>query len=116
MGRKKDYFDNNWELYKAADDDHFVCHTFEELMHWKVAGWELPSSVCCIIRVTNTVTKKTKEFVYRQPSAAKKKVQALFNEPDIEFCVADHESIHHLFPENLDDEQEDAEDVDDPLV
>ena len=115
MGRKKEYFDNNWELYKSADDAFFVPHTYEEVMQWKVAGWELPSSVCCIIRVTNTVTKKTKEFVYRQPKAAKRKVAALFDEQDIEFCVADHESIHHLYPEDLtDDDEPEDEGTSDP--
>ena len=44
------YYPNNWEHYKDAPDEMFEPHTFEEVMSWKVAGWELPSSVCCIIR------------------------------------------------------------------
>lgn len=114
--KKKEYYDNNWQQYKDAPDDFFVPHTYEEVMSWKVAGWELPSSVCCIIRVTDIPSKKTKEYVYRKPSAATRKVQQLLNTPDVEFSVADHESIHHLFPENLLNDREDIPDFDDPLI
>ena len=52
MGKSKQpYYDSNWELYKKAPDDFFVPHSFDEIMEWKVAGWELPASVCCVIRV-----------------------------------------------------------------
>ena len=57
---KKKYYPNNWRAYKEAPDDAFLPHTFDELMDWKVAGWELPSSVCCIIRETDPITKKVK--------------------------------------------------------
>jgi hypothetical protein len=95
---KKEYFPNNWQEYKDADDDNFIPHTFEELMSWKVAGWELPSSICCVIRITNLNTKKVKEHVYQQRSAAQRKVQELMYKDDIEFTVCDHEAIHHLSP------------------
>jgi hypothetical protein len=75
-------------------------------MEWKVAGWELPASVCCVIRVASTKNGKVKEFIYRSPAAAKKKIHKLFEETDIEFTVADHESIHHFYPE--DNETEDV--------
>jgi hypothetical protein len=69
----KPYYPNNWEAYKEAPDEMFEPHTFEEVMSWKVAGWELPSSVCCIIRAE---TKgKVKEFVYQSQHAAKEKVR-----------------------------------------
>ena len=42
-------FPNNWKAYKDAPDDMFEPHTFEEVMDWKVAGWELPSSGNCLI-------------------------------------------------------------------
>jgi HD-like signal output (HDOD) protein len=96
---KKDYYPNNWQEYKDADDDNFIPHTFEEIMSWKVQGWELPSSVCCVIRITNINTKKVKEVVYQQRSAAQRKVEELISTPDIEFTVCDHESIHHLSPQ-----------------
>jgi hypothetical protein len=95
---KRKYYPNNWQEYKDADDDMFVPHTFEELMSWKVAGWELPGSVCCIIRTSDLNTKKVKEYVYQKRSAAQAKVNQLINTPDIEFTVVDHESIHFLTP------------------
>jgi hypothetical protein len=101
MGKSKQpYYDSNWELYKKAPDDFFVPHSFDEIMEWKVAGWELPASVCCVIRVASTKNGKVKEFIYRSPAAAKKKIHKLFESQDIEFTVADHESIHHFYPEN----------------
>ena len=93
---KKAYLPNNWQEYKDAPDDVFVPHTFEEIMSWKVGGWELPSSVCCVIRVTNVETKKVKEHVYSKYSAAQAKLDQLLHTPGIEFTVADHESIHHI--------------------
>jgi hypothetical protein len=95
---KKDYLPNNWQEYKDAPDEMFIPHTFEELMDWKVANWELPSSVCCIIRVSDLKTKKVKEYVYQKRGAAEQKVSILMNTPDIEFTVVDHAKIHHLAP------------------
>jgi hypothetical protein len=92
------YFPNNYESYKNAPDDAFIPHTFEEVMTWKVAGWELPDSVCCVIRVSNLKTKKVEELVYQRRKSAQKKVDQLLREPDIEFVVCDHEAIHHLTP------------------
>jgi len=97
MANRK-YYPNNWQEYKDADDDMFHEHTFEEIMSWKIAGWELPSSVCCIIRASNLETKKVKEYVYQKRSAAQAKVDQLINEPNTEFTVVDHESIHFLTP------------------
>ena len=102
-GKRKPYFDNNWQEYKDAPDDLFVPHTFEEVMHWKVGGWELPSSVCCVIRATDLDTHKVKEYVYRKRSAAQNKVNELINARNVEFVVADHESIHFLSPADISD-------------
>jgi hypothetical protein len=92
----KRYYPNNWDSYFEAPDDMFEPHTFEELMTWKVANWELPSSVCCIIRVSDCKTGAVKEHVYQRHSAAENKVAQLMKTPGIEFTVCDHESIHHL--------------------
>ena len=102
-GKKKPYFDNNWQEYKDAPDDMFHTHTFEEVMSWKVGGWELPSSVCCVIRATDLDTHKVTEYVYRKRSAAQNKVNELINKRNCEFVVADHESIHFLSPADISD-------------
>ena len=76
----------------------------DEIMNWKVAGWELPGSVACIIRVQNNKTGKVKEHVYQREHAAKEKVRQLMRTPDIEFTVCNHETIHHLTMETSDDD------------
>ena len=97
-GKRKEYYPNNWQEYKDADDDMFVPHTFEEVMSWKVGGWELPSSVECIIRVTDLNTHKVTEHIYQRRSAAQNKVNQLLERGDVEFTVCDHESIHFIHP------------------
>ena len=98
----KEYFPNNWQEYKDLDDSHFIPHTFEEIMSWKVGGWELPSSVCCLIRAQHVKTCKVTEYVYQKHGAAQRKVDQLMRTPDIEFTVVDHESIHYLSPATSD--------------
>jgi hypothetical protein len=100
----KRYYPNNWEHFKDAPDEMFEPHLFDEVMEWKVAGWELPSSVCCIIRVRDTKTYKVKEHVYMRESAAQNKVRQLMHTPDIEFTVCNHEAIHHLTCEAIDND------------
>jgi len=88
-------FPNNWDLYKQSDDDCFIEHTYDEIMEWKVHGWELPSSVCCIIRAHNKETHKVKEYVYQQPAAADKRLQLLLTDGcEYEVTVVDHEQVH----------------------
>jgi hypothetical protein len=97
-GKRKDYYPNNWQEYKDADDSDFIPHTFEEVMSWKVGGWELPSSVECIIRVTDLNTHKVTEHIYQRRSAAQNKVNQLIERGDVEFTVCDHEAIHFIHP------------------
>lgn len=103
MSGKKNYFPNNWQEYKDAEDSDFIPHTFEEIMSWKVGGWELPSSVCCVIRTTDLKTKKIKEFTYQKPGMAQRKVEELMSNPSIEFTVCEHDAIHHLSPHEIHD-------------
>ena len=67
-------------------------------MTWKVAGWEIPASVYCIIREENLKTGKIKEHTYQRKHAARAKVEQLLDTPDTAFVVADQHSIHHIFP------------------
>jgi HD-like signal output (HDOD) protein len=106
MSGKKRYYPNNWQEYKDLEDDMFECHTFEEFMEWKVAGWELPSSVCCIIRVEDLETGKIKEHTYQRRCSARKKVAELIKTPGIEFVVCDQDVIHHVTQHELENEYE----------
>ena len=98
MNGKKPYFPCNWKMYKDAPDEAFQQHTFEEMMEWKVAGWELPSDIACIIRATNLKTQRTKEYVYKRQHAAEQKVLDLMDAKTHEFTVCTHDSIHYVGP------------------
>ena len=102
----KSYFPNNWQEYKDAPDDLFQPHSFEEVMDWKVAGWELPGSVSCIIRV-HGANGKIKEHVYQREHAAQEKVRKLMKTPHIEFTVCNHDSINHIIMGPFEDETND---------
>ena len=103
----KPYFPNNWEEIKDAPDELFQRHTFEEMMEWRVQSWEFPSSVYCVIREENLKTGKIKEHTYQRRSAAAAKIEKLLEAADVEFTVADHDSIHFLSPKLYDESDND---------
>jgi hypothetical protein len=110
-GRK--YFPNNWQKFKDAPDEMFVPHMFVEVMDWKVAAWELPSNVCCMIREENLETKKVKEYVYQRRGAAEKKVAQLMKKDGIEFTVCTPEQIHFVSQLDIEDYEEDYDEQED---
>ena len=71
-------------------------------MDWKVGGWELPSSVCCIIRESDPKTKKVKEHVYSKPQSAIKFCKKLMAQGK-EFTIVDEEQIQQMYPDDEDD-------------
>ena len=107
--KKKPYFPNNVEAYRGAPSEWFDEIPYDEFMDWKVSGWELPSSVACIIREENLETGKIKEHVYQRVSAAKAKTRAIMREGVSEFTVCAPEAIHFMTPEKEDP-------YDDPLA
>ena len=104
MAKKKKYYPNNWQKYKDCPDDFFslggkVYHTFDDFMEWKVAGWELPSSVCCIIRVEHKNSGKIKEYHYSNTKSAIKFCNKLMDEGH-EFTIVDEEQVQQMVPSN----------------
>ena len=106
MNGKKPYFPNNWKMFKDAPSEAFEPHPFIEVMEWKVAGWELPADVSCLIRTTNLKTMKVKEYVYKRRHAAENKVRNLIAKDTHEFVVCTHDSIHYIHPNNNIDDDE----------
>tara|TARA_R100000655_G_scaffold63944_1_gene102460 strand:- start:140 stop:475 length:336 start_codon:yes stop_codon:yes gene_type:complete len=96
--KRKRYFANNWKYYKAAPPEFFEDHLFEDVMEWKVAGWELPPDVCCIIRATHLQTKKVKEYVYKRPNAADKKLKQFCELKTHDLCVTTHHVQQFIGP------------------
>jgi len=107
MSGKRKYFPNNWQKFKDAPSSMFHPHTFEEVMDWKIASWELPSNVNCVIREKNIKTFKVKEHVYQRQHAAEAKVTELLNKEDTEFTVCTSENIHFVSTHDIDHNDDD---------
>jgi len=90
------YFPNNWEAWNEMPEDFLATPTWEEFEDWKLRGWEIPSSVCCIIRATNT-KGKVKEYVYQKTHAAEKRIQQLIAE-EAEFTICTEDELRHISP------------------
>jgi len=105
--QKKKYFPNNWKAFKEAPDPFFMPIAFDEFMDWKIHGYEIPSSVVCMIRETNRRTGKVKEYVYQREHAAKNKAREIMDIGESEFIVCTPNEIHYMEPELNYDEFED---------
>ena len=98
---KKKYFPNNWQAFKDQPEQFFVPLDFEDFMDWKINGWEIPSSVACIIREQNIKPGKVTEHVYSRLSNANKRANKIMKEGKSEFLVCTHDDIGHIYPKQL---------------
>ena len=98
---KKKYYPNNWRAIKDAPDQFFLPLEYDEFMDWKINGWEIPSSVACIIREQNIKTGKVTEHVYSRLSNANKRANKIMKEGKSEFLVCTHDDIGHIYPKQL---------------
>jgi len=101
MPKKKPYFPNNWKAIKDAPHQFFIPIPFDEFMDWKMLGWELPSSVDCIIREQNIKTGKIKEYVYINRESARKRANKIMSEGKSEFITCTHDDLAHMFPKQF---------------
>ena len=99
--KKIPYCHNNWAAIQGCPAEWFEDIAFDEFMDWKIAGWELPSTVNCMIRETNLETGKVKEYVYSRAGDAKNKARAIMAEGVSEFVVATAETIHYMQPQEV---------------
>ena len=106
---KKKYFPNNWAKIRDVPSSYFDEIEFDEFMDWKIGGYEIPSSIKCIIRETNLSTGKVKEYTYSRYGDAQNKINAIMKKGESEFVVCDEHEIHYLAPTFIDDD-------DDPTV
>ena len=103
---KKKYFPNNWKRLRDVPASFFEPIAFDEFMEWKIGGYEIPSSVKCIIRETNLSTGRVKEYTYSRYGDAQKKINNILEKGESEFVVCDEEEIHYLYPKHLDDDDD----------
>ena len=104
---KKKYYPNNYDAYKEAPAELFESIPFDEFMDWKATGWELPSSIACVIRET-TSKGKVKEYVYSRAGDAKRRARKIMDAGN-EFIVCTPEQVHAMYPEEVPE-------YDDPLA
>jgi hypothetical protein len=98
---KKKYFPNNWQAFKDQPEQFFLPLEYEDFMDWKINGWEIPSSVACIIREQNIKTGKVTEHVYSRLGNANKRANKIMKEGKSEFLVCTHDDIGHIYPKQL---------------
>ena len=103
MSKKKKYFPNNWKKLKDVPASFFEPIAYDEFMDWKIGGYEIPSSVKCIIRETNLSTGKVKEYTYSRYGDAQNKIDDIISKGESEFVVCDEDEIHYLYPTTLDE-------------
>ncbi len=101
MAKKKGYFPNNWQAFKDQPDDFYHAIPYDDFMDWKMSGWELPSSVDCIIREQDLETLEVKEYVYNTVNGGRKRAAKIMKEGKSEFLVCTHDDIGHMFPRDL---------------
>ena len=99
---KKD-FPNNFDKYQKIPAEKFKDISYEDFMDWKVAGWELPGSVTCIIRADNMRTNKVKEYVYQRHADAVKRIDKLMDDLDNVITICDSDEIHLIHARALDE-------------
>ena len=93
---KKAYFPNNVKAIQNAPSEFFEPIAFDEFFEWRVGGWEIPSSVQCIIREQNVTTGKVKEHIYKQRASAERKIRDLMYQENTELIIATEDAVHYV--------------------
>ena len=87
-------FPNNFDAIQEAPDEIFEPCSVEDFFDWRVGGWDIPSSVMCIMRAEHTKTGRITEHVYSKPGHARNRLLKYMEEGNYEVTIANHESIH----------------------
>ena len=107
--KKKPYFPNNYDNVAAAPAEWFHPIPFDEFMDWKIGGYEIPSSVNCIIRAKRIDTGEVTEYVYSSASHGRKRAEMIMSEGVHELVICTDREVAHLYPEYIPE-------YDDPLA
>ena len=107
--RRKKYFPNNYDAVAECPAEWFQPIPFDEFMDWKIGGYEIPSSIACIIREKRTDTGEVTEYVYQTSGGGRKKAEQIMSEGVSEITVCTDEAVHHLYPQEVPE-------YDDPLA
>ena len=107
--KKKPYFPNNYDAVAAAPAEWFMPLEFDDFMDWKIGGYQLPSSINCIIREKRMDTGEVTEYVYRTARHGRRKAQQIMSEGVSELTICTDEEVHFLRPRYIPE-------YDDPLA
>ena len=88
------YYPNNYDAIKDAPYEYFESCSWDEFYDWKLCGWELLSSVECILRVQNIETGKITEHSYQNAKAAQRRLIKYLANGDHEVTIVNSDSIH----------------------
>jgi hypothetical protein len=59
----------------------------------------------CIIREQSVTTGKVKEHIYKQKSAAERKIRELMHQEDTELTIATEDAVHYIkYKDETDDD------------
>jgi hypothetical protein len=86
-------FPNNFEAIQEAPDEIFEPCSVEDFFDWRVGGWDIPSSVMCIMRAEHKDTGKITEHTYSKAGAARNRLLKNMKTGDYEVTIANHDSI-----------------------
>ena len=102
------YYPNNWEAIKDAPDEFFEPCDVDDFFLWKLNGWEIPSSVLCVLRAEHIDTGQIKEHVYKSPKSAVNRLTKYMESGDYDVTVCNHDSITILTnnPERYDSDND----------
>ena len=98
MTKKKRYYPNKCALLRAVRAEYFEPCDFEDFMEWKLANWQIPNEVLCIIREHDVKSGKVREFTYKREHAARKKTKEIM-EAGNHFIICTANQLEHLKPE-----------------
>jgi len=69
--RIKKYFPNRWKAFKDLDEEHIICHPFDEMMEYK-STTSIVESYYAVLRLKDITTGKVKEKSYKSKRYALK--------------------------------------------
>ena len=97
--KKTKYFPNNWDAFKEQPEEFFEEIPFDVFMDWKIGGYEIPSSVYCIIREKRIDTGEITEYVYQTARHGRNKARQIMDEGVSELTICTEDAVHHLYPD-----------------
>ena len=93
---KRKYYPNKWKQVNAIPSKYFDSIEFEDLMDFKIGGYELPEGVVCLLRERNLKTNKVSEYTYLQMSAARRRTHKIIKQGDSELTICTHSQVAHI--------------------